>query len=320
MYEVKDSISYYDSLLKALNTDIKKELQPDLLITFGSTITSKSLKEFLRNYRPLEHWHVQEKCEITDTFKTLSKVIECTINYFLDTVLSRLPHGDYYKNLWLKYNSIVDEFQCSFFNTKSFNEIEVVRDIIKNIPDHSNLHLSNSMPVRYANYFSCHLYGKKNVSIWCNRGTSGIEGSNSSAMGCSLSSSLPCILITGDMSFFYDRNAFWHNYSFNNLKIVVINNHGGGIFKILTDSKLLPENDEYFFTSQSYEAKWMAFENKILYYRITSRIEWNAILPEFFNVRRPIVVEVISNIDTTSEIFDSYNDILVKHIETSNKM
>jgi 2-succinyl-5-enolpyruvyl-6-hydroxy-3-cyclohexene-1-carboxylate synthase len=115
------------------------------------------------------------------------------------------------------------------------------------------------MPVRYANMIG--LYTRHtHIEVNVNRGTSGIDGSNSTATGASMASGKITVLITGDMAFFYDRNAFWHNYPLPNLKIIILNNHSGGIFRMIDGPSNLPELEEFFETYQPLSAKLLAEE------------------------------------------------------------
>ena len=77
------------------------------------------------------------------------------------------------------------------------------------------------MSVRYASILGTN----KAIEIHSNRGTSGIDGSTSTALGFAIADDRLNILITGDVAFFYDRNAFWNNYIPNNLRIILLNNH-----------------------------------------------------------------------------------------------
>ena len=84
------------------------------------------------------------------------------------------------------------------------------------------------------------------IEIFSNRGISGIDGILSTAVGNALAQvDLLHILIIGDLAFFYDRNRLWLNHSFpKNLKIIVMNNAGGGIFTLLPR----PSNQEDLFS------------------------------------------------------------------------
>ena len=71
------------------------------------------------------------------------------------------------------------------------------------------------------------------ITVFCNRGTSGIDGSTSTALGAAYATQKPTTLVTGDLSFFYDSNALWNNYIQKDVRIIIINNSGGWIFKII---------------------------------------------------------------------------------------
>ena len=107
------------------------------------------------------------------------------------------------------------------FPTKRVGELELVNEVIKNLPDKCNLHLANSMSVRYANFIGLKSE-QKEIQVFSNRGTSGIDGCTSTSVGHCLSGESLNVLITGDLAFFYDRNAFWHNYLVPNLRIVLL--------------------------------------------------------------------------------------------------
>jgi 2-succinyl-5-enolpyruvyl-6-hydroxy-3-cyclohexene-1-carboxylate synthase len=126
------------------------------------------------------------------------------------------------------------------------------------------------MSVRYANFIGLSKE-QRAVHVYCNRGTSGIDGCNSTAVGHALLDKRPNILITGDLAFFYDRNAFWHNYSVPNLKVVLLNNHGGIIFKLIDGPAALPEADEFFVTNQRLTAGKLCEEFKFEHVRLDNR-------------------------------------------------
>jgi 2-succinyl-5-enolpyruvyl-6-hydroxy-3-cyclohexene-1-carboxylate synthase len=119
--------------------------------------------------------------------------------------------------------------------------------IFNHLPHNINLHLANSMSVRWAGMFAACLVGK-NINVYANRGTSGIDGCTSTALGAAIASPhRQNVLITGDLAFVYDSNALWNKYNPDNLKIIVLNNGGGGIFSKL-DAAHQPEFNDYFFT------------------------------------------------------------------------
>jgi len=134
------------------------------------------------------------------------------------------------------------------------------------------------MPCRYAELLGIN----KDVHAWCNRGTSGIDGISSTAVGSALVSDDLHILISGDVSFLYDRNAFFHNYPLANLRIIVINNQGGGIFRLIDGPSRLPELEDYFETRHRRTAEFVCMENAIDYFPVRDFDHLHASLGHFY--------------------------------------
>ncbi|MGA9238609.1 thiamine pyrophosphate-dependent enzyme, partial [Robiginitalea sp.] len=126
------------------------------------------------------------------------------------------------------------------------SDFKAFDQILDCIPPGMQVHLANSSTVRYSQLFPM----GPGHAVYCNRGTSGIEGSSSTAVGASLASQEPTLLITGDLSFFYDINALWNNYVRTDFRIIVINNGGGGIFRILPGKKEGTDFETFFETVQ----------------------------------------------------------------------
>src|SRR3989338_2826202 len=124
--------------------------------------------------------------------------------------------------------------------------------ILDTVPENAQLHIGNSSIIRYALLFD----PIKSVRYWCNRGTSGIDGSSSTACGAALMEPENWhVLISGDMSFFYDSNAFWSNHKPANLRIFVLNNGGGDIFNIIPGPDTVVQKDTYFVAKHDFSAE-----------------------------------------------------------------
>jgi 2-succinyl-5-enolpyruvyl-6-hydroxy-3-cyclohexene-1-carboxylate synthase len=153
--------------------------------------------------------------------------------------------------------------------------------------------------------------------VYANRGTSGIDGCTSTAIGHSLSSDVPNILLTGDLAFFYDRNAFWHNYSVPNLRVVVINNQGGIIFNLIDGPGNLPEQREYFVTDQKLSASYLANEFSFDYLKVDSSKKLKASIKEFFNFGGNIkIMEIVSSQKTAKGAFEQFKQHIKKSYES----
>ena len=262
--EVANAITTQDAFLK--NKAKYDDLKPDLVISYGKSVISKNLKLFLRHVSPTQHWHIQSTGDVADTFQGLTKIIRCNPYEFF-TLLDNNKDDDTnrsFYDLWKNENvNTKTALHASLHKSEAFSEFKVLKIIMGSLPGHIDLHLANSMAVRYANFIG--IGHKKGIEVFANRGTSGIDGSVSTAIGAALSSERQVYLITGDMAFFYDRNGFWHNHLPSNLKIILMNNHGGGIFRMIDGPSKQPELKEFFETDQKLTAKYLAQEFDLKY-------------------------------------------------------
>ena len=118
------------------------------------------------------------------------------------------------------------------------------------------LFLANSTTVRWAERHISQMPLAERT--YCNRGTNGIEGSLSVAAGYSMATTRPVLCITGDLSFFYDANSLWNIRLGGNLRILLVNNQGGGIFSALPGLKESPAMKEYIAATHPFQAKGIA--------------------------------------------------------------
>jgi 2-succinyl-5-enolpyruvyl-6-hydroxy-3-cyclohexene-1-carboxylate synthase len=210
-----------------------------------------------------------------------------------------------YNKLWEVEERRAVRSMDTFFPQQDFAEFELVREIINNLPAECNLHLANSMSVRYANYAGLKA-AQKGIHVYSNRGTSGIDGCTSTAVGHTLSSNTPNILITGDLAFFYDRNAFWHNYQLPNLRILLLNNHGGLIFKMIDGPGSIPESDEFFVTRQPLNAKKLCEEFDFDYLSLDNKRKLKNLIKDFFDFDgRTKILEFENDAMTNKKVFDN---------------
>ncbi len=300
-----NTINHHDIILSKANEDVFEDLQPELLITFGDAILSKNLKTFLRDYAPEEHWHIQSSGPVADVFKKLTLTIRTIPEYFFRNLIYE-PQDSTYLADWLYEENKSSIYLQRAMKTIEFGEFKAMSHLLNALPDHSILHLGNSMPVRYANYLPFEF--KQRITVYANRGTSGIDGSLSTALGTALS--VPGRLVTiilGDMSFFYDRNALWNNYIPPNLRIVVLNNKGGGIFRMIPGPLNLDELEEYFVTKQKREASFMAAEANLFYEACEEEQDLKEVLEDFYEPsEKAKLLEVFSESKDNSAIFGDF--------------
>jgi 2-succinyl-5-enolpyruvyl-6-hydroxy-3-cyclohexene-1-carboxylate synthase len=242
-----------DTLITPFSEEDFSAFRPDILLTFGGMVVSKRIKSFLRNYKPTHHWHV-DTIRAYDTFGALTKHFKTDSTTFLSAVLKhKTIESNYKASLAVLWKDRLKK-QERYTQSAPFSDFKVFDFICKNLPKNSQLQVSNSSAIRYIQLFSMH----PSLTVFCNRGTSGIDGSTSTAIGASVVNGLPTFLVTGDIGFLYDSNALWNNYIPANFKIILLNNRGGGIFRILPGHEETPTFNTFFETSHQLNASHLA--------------------------------------------------------------
>ncbi len=175
--------------------------------------------------------------------------------------------------------------------------------VVPKVPENYIVQLANSSTIRYAQLFRW----KESLKIYCNRGTSGIDGSISTSVGAAMISEEPVLMITGDLSFFYDSNGLWNNYIPKNFRIIILNNHGGGIFRILPGDKNSETFDTYFETVHELNAKPVCDLHGFDYASANSSEEIERHLNGFFDTsEKPKVLEIFTPRKINDEVLLEY--------------
>ncbi len=291
-----------DILMTSLLSEDMDEFRPDLLVTFGGTFVSKPLKQFLRNNKPENHWHLSSSHQYYDTYQSLTRVIEMDTMSFFHQLIDKVYSKDnsYYRR-WKGKEQKVKQLRDEYFSKAGFCDLTVFCKIMKKLPRYSGVHLGNSSPVRYA--FICD--GSKDVQYFGNRGTSGIDGSLSTAVGFASASDKVNTVILGDLSFFYDSNALWNKYIGTNLRIIVIHNGGGNIFSMIKDPGELPAFNEFFFTENKTSATGIAQSFGLDYFRAENEKELDSRLNELYSAeqKKAALLEIFTDAELNSKIF-----------------
>ena len=207
-------INTIDTLITPFTSEDFEDFRPEILVTFGGMIVSKRIKAFLRKYKPKHHWHI-DSLRAYDTFNALTKHFEVEPNLFFDVFLplTRSVESDYFKNLDA-VNKLREQKSKIYLDTIPFSDFKVFEKVIPSLPKNSQLQISNSSAIRYAQLIAI----DPSIEVYCNRGTSGIDGSTSTAIGAAVANGKQTVFITGDIGFLYDSNALWNNYIPKNFK------------------------------------------------------------------------------------------------------
>lgn len=279
----------------AIRSELLKDpdARPDILITFGGSLISSHLKDYLRSAGIREHWHVGENDALIDSYFSLTKRIEIPegnfFRYFAKLIERQRASQTRFKELWWQAVRSQQDERIEKLADASWDEEKAIDLLMSRLPGQWNLQLSNGLTPRYALRSQAWRFHRRD----CNRGVSGIDGSISTALGASLAFKGTTLLVTGDMSMQYDIAALSSTLLSARLKIVVINNGGGGIFEKIQTTRNLPELPELLKCQLRLPLEKLAEGYGLRYFRVSSEEELLRLLPEFINEQDlPSLLEV----------------------------
>jgi 2-succinyl-5-enolpyruvyl-6-hydroxy-3-cyclohexene-1-carboxylate synthase len=157
--------------------------------------------------------------------------------------------------------------------------------------------VANSASVRYALRSSTAHRPLWNAEWQANRGTAGIDGSTSTALGAAWADGKTTALLTGELSFFYDANAWFHPHVPNNFAAVVLNNRGGGIFRLIDGPSQTGRLAQDFEAQHTRSVLPWAREMGCQTHTASTVEAWENLLASgvLFSNKHPVVVELITH-------------------------
>jgi len=295
-------INSIDKLIFPLEEDELAQFQPDILLSLGGLIVSKKIKQHLRKFQPKHHWHIDAK-RAFDTFHCLNHHFKVSPFYFFSQFSLKVETVETnYQEIWLTKKACRLVKHNHFIENCKFSDLKVFDILLKSIPNNSQLQLGNSSIIRYSQLFDIN----NSLRVFCNRGTSGIDGSMSTAIGAATVTNDNTVFITGDISFFYDSNALWNNYIPANFRIILINNGGGGIFRFIPG----PQKSNalnYFETPHNLTAEHLCKMYDLEYISVTNEVGLQEQLLNFYNeTKSPRVIEIFTPREENDKILKKY--------------
>lgn len=286
--------NYYkiDTVLFPADDILMQKLAPEIVISIGGALISRKLKEYIRKNPPVELWSVGYSDVLVDCFKSLTLQIECEPSLFIKSLASGIRRCQRnstnipsYKNMWNKERDMVKIDDRSI----PWSDLKAMAIVMRNLSSQTNLMLSNGTAVRYGQIIPYDV----THATYSNRGVSGIEGCMSTAVGLSLYYHGITCLITGDMSFGYDMAALNSNLLSENLRIVVLDNNGGDIFRFIPATSSLPIRERYLSVGKELPICLLADAFGILYYHVDSAEKLESVIQEFLGVSpRPAILHI----------------------------
>ncbi len=294
-----------DNLITEIPDEEMADFQPEMLITIGTSIVSKKIKKLLRKYPAKNHWHISPSGEKRDTYFCLNGVIRTNADDFLTQEKENLTENSgQYRSFWQRHKVIVLQKSKVFLAKTGWCDLKVYELLFREIPENTLLHLGNSTPVRYAQLFG----SLPEFHYFSNRGVSGIDGQVSTAAGAAFAAKDKInTIITGDLGFFYDSNALMNQNLTSNLKIIVINNGGGDIFRFIPGSDTSAQREKFFAAKHNWKAEMIAKAFDIYYLKAENEAELKNCLSEFYAENsRPALLEIFTSKVENAQILKEY--------------
>lgn len=295
-----------DSILSVLSVEEKERLRPDIVISIGGALISRLIKEYLRSYPPAEHWIVGVNPETVDCFKSLTCKIFCKPSIFFrqfGAAVSKQSGNPPYATLWEEAETKAICSQNRFLDNIPWSDMSALRTVFRELPASCNLQLSNGTSARYAQILMEHIpHG-----CYCNRGVSGIDGSTSTAIGAAIAYPAETILITGDLSFSYDISALAAHLIPPRMKIILMNNSGGGIFRFISSTRGLDCLEKYFCANPALDYEKIVKAFGYDYLRATNDAELSEMLPHLFRASEKMtLLEIVTPPERSAEVLLGY--------------
>ncbi len=300
-YIVSDNSSIND------DEDDKTAYYPDYVIYVGDTLVSKPARRFLRNAKAPSCLITPDAADIHDPLMTLTDIVECdtdSINALLAS-LCDAPDTDERCRFHDRWQSFLDACAAhADAYAPEYSQMATVKYFEEQLADLDIdicVHYANSSAVRLACIYAQHY-------VWCNRGVNGIEGSLSTAAGFSLATHDMTVCVIGDLSFFYDQNALWNSNLRGNLRIILLNNRGGGIFRQLPGLSDSPAVDDLVMASHENTAQGICTQNDIGYMSAKNMDEMQIGIVTLLTreSERPMLLEVFTDSNDDVKALEKY--------------
>lgn len=280
---------------------------PDIVIYFGKQLVSKKLKQYLRSLSNIHVIRVGEP--LADPLQYLQTYIGAPAHQVLRFLLKKQVAGsEVFKKKWVDASQRGAKLFAEFLMQAPYSDLTAISLIRKTLSEDTIVHWGNSTPVRYAQL-------TENLNLpfqihYSNRGTSGIDGCISTAVGHALANpGRKHVVIVGDLSFQYDCNALWANNFPDNLLVIVVNNSGGNIFRLIEGASQVPELETWFETGHTINFENLSAHFGLSYYRCSTEQELNLLcakLPQLSSC----IVEVVTNPQLSAQVFKEFYQYL----------
>lgn len=312
-------------VVESLEQNESLQYVPDYIIYIGDTLVSKPTRRWLRSTKATSCVITPDALDIHDPITTLEDIVECPLED-VDLLLSSfcdiydnpedfeddedvMAHEDSRHGFHACWQQLLDHCaERAEAYEPGFSQMATVKYFEEQLADLDTdicVHYANSSAVRLACIYAQHY-------VWCNRGVNGIEGSLSTAAGFSLATDALTVCVIGDLSFFYDQNALWNSNIGGNLRIVLLNNSGGGIFRQLKGLDKSPVATSFVAAQHETTAQGICTQNDIGYISAKDMGEMQIGIVTLLTreTNRPMLLEVFTDVDEDIKAMADYFALL----------
>jgi 2-succinyl-5-enolpyruvyl-6-hydroxy-3-cyclohexene-1-carboxylate synthase len=262
-YPSDQLISTYDAILR----HPQSELRPEVVLQIGDLPTSKELRRWLSDLQPAT-WIVETSIQNNNGMQLPASYWRSSVADLAAQLVARPDQSTPYLQAWLtRENQTRQRIDRALAALDHLNEMKIPWLLSQQLPAETLVFVANSMPIRDLEFFW--RPNNRQYRILGNRGANGIDGTLSTALGAVHGSDRGGLLLTGDLSFLHDTNGLLLRHQFQgSLKILLINNNGGGIFGMLPIANFDPPFREFFTTPQSVDFRILCAAYGIPHYSI----------------------------------------------------
>jgi 2-succinyl-5-enolpyruvyl-6-hydroxy-3-cyclohexene-1-carboxylate synthase len=296
LHPLENIVEAYDTFLR--NEDAKEYLKPDVILRFGAMPVSKALTIFLKENHQAEQFVIDGAGGWRDPATLSTEMIFCNEIIFCEQLsgLTEPKESTEFLEKWREMNELTKANMALIKDSQMLSEGRLFYQIAEMLPEEATLFVGNSMPIRDLDSFF--LNNHKSIKVMANRGANGIDGTVSTALGSALYSQ-PLYLVLGDLTFFHDLNGMIAAKLYGiDIRIIVVNNNGGGIFSFLPQSQS-PKNFELLFGTPlnlEFEHAVTMFNGN--YTKVTDWDHFRELMKQSSDVKGLNVYEVITNRDS----------------------
>ena len=298
--QFEEAISTYDSVL--VHESIKEQLRPDVVIQLGQIPVSKRIQQWMAALDGIEY------IEVSPTAESLNPSLTTTIHVMANTGvflhrLTAIQADREYCAMWQQIEASSRRQLDAVGEEPNLFEGRTIHMLQAQMPADGQILVANSMSIRDMDYYWAS--GRSTATVYGNRGTNGIDGTVSTALGLSTNGK-PTVMVTGDLSFFHDLNGLAIGKTHDmNLTIILHNNDGGGIFQYLPQ-KGTDDFDYLFNTPQGIDYSGLATMYGLDYVKVATNAELEEAMNTYIGREGIHIIEIPTSKEGSRELHKVY--------------